>query len=344
MTTLEPRAFNGRKTFRLNTMGLPRRKFLRLAAGASALATVSRLAWADTYPSRPVRMLVGFPPGGPTDIIARLIGPWLSQRLGQPFVVENRPGAASSIAAEEVVRSPPDGYTLFLESAPNVTNTTLYPNLHFNFLRDIAPVASVMRTPIVMVVNESVPVRTVPDFIAYAKTRPGKISFASPGIGTTSHLAGELFKLMAGVDMVHVPYRGSMAAITDLLGGQVQVQFDTPLTLVEYIRVGKLRALAVTTASRAEALPEVPAMGGFLPGYEASAWFGFGAPKDTSAEIIGRLNKEINAALADANIKARFADLGATVFVQTPKEFGKFLTDETDKWAKVIQTANIQPE
>jgi tripartite-type tricarboxylate transporter receptor subunit TctC len=291
-----------------------------------------------------VRFIVGFPPGGPTDIIARLIAPFLSQRLGQPFVVENRPGAASNVAAEEVVRSSPDGYTLFLASSPNVINTTLYPELRFKFARDMAPVASLMRVPIVMSVNETVPAKTVPDFIAYAKTRPGKISFATPGLGTTSQLAGELFKMATGVDMVHVPYRGSAAAMTDLLGGQVQVLFDTPLTQVGYIRTGKIRGLAVTTATRAEALPDVPPMGDFLPGYEASAWFGITAARNTPAEITDTLNKEINAALADATLKGRFADLGATVFMQSPAEFGKLLTDETEKWAKVIAAAGIKPD
>ncbi len=325
-------------------MKFSRRIFLHLVAGAAALPAVSRIAWAQTYPTRPVRIIVGFPPGGPGDIIARLIGQWLSQRLGQPFVIENRPGAGSSIAAEEVVRAAPDGYTLLIVSAPNVTNTTLYPNLNFNFTRDIAPVASVMRTPVVMVVNESIPAKTVPEFIAYAKTKPGKISFASPGIGTTSHLAGELFKMTAGVDMVHVPYRGSAAALTDLLGGQVQVLFNPPLGLVDYITTGKIRALAVTTAARADALPEVPPMSDFLSSYEASAWFGIGAPKNTPAEIVDRLNKEVNAGLADATIKTHLADLGAAVFVQSPAEFEKFLADETEKWAKVITAAGIKAE
>jgi tripartite-type tricarboxylate transporter receptor subunit TctC len=325
-------------------MKLPRRRFLHLVASAAIFRALVGTARADTYPSRPVRIIVGFPPGGPTDIAARLIGQWLSQRLGKPFVVENRPGAGSSIAAEEVVRAPPDGYTLFLVSLPNVTNTTLYPNLNFNFTRDIAPVASLMRTPIVMLVNESIPAKTVPEIIAYAKTKPGKISFASPGIGTTAHLAGELFKMTAGVDMVHVPYRGSAPALTDLLGGHVQVLFNPALSLVEYITTGKIRALAVTTAARAEALPDVPSMSEFLSSYEASAWFGVGAPKNTPAEIIDRLNKEINAGLADATIKTRLADLGAAVFVESPAEFGKFIADETEKWGNVIHAANIKAE
>ena len=325
-------------------MKLPRRRFLHLAAGAAALPAVSRVAWAQTYPTRPVRIVVGFPPGGPTDIAARLIGQWLSERLGQPFIIENRPGATGNIGTETVVKAPPDGYTLLLVTSASAVNATLYQNLDFNFIRDIAPVAGIMRVPIVMVVNASVPAKTVPEFIAYAKANPGKINFASPGNGTVSHLAGELFNMTAGVDIVHVPYRGSAPALTDLLGGQVQVIFDTPVTLVEYIRSGKLRALAVGTAARAEALPDVPPMGDFLPGYEASGWFGVGTAKNTPPEITDKLNKEINASLADATIKARLADLGATVFVASPAEFGKFIADEKEKLAKVLLAANIKPE
>jgi tripartite-type tricarboxylate transporter receptor subunit TctC len=325
-------------------MKLPRRSFLQLAAGAAALPAVSQIARAQTYPTRPVRIIVGFAPGGPTDIAARLIGQRLSERLGQPFVIENRPGGGSNIGAEVVAKALPDGYTLLLVTSANAANATLYPNLNFNFLRDIAPVAGIMRAPIVMAVNASIPARTVPEFIEYAKANPGKINFASVGTGTGTHIAGELFKMMAGVDMTHVPYRGSAPALTDLLGGQVQVIFDVPVTLVEHIRTGKLRALAVGTASRAEALPDVPSMGDFLPGYEASAWFGVEVPKNTPPEIVDRLNKEINASLADATIKARLADLGATVFVASPAEFGKFIADETGKWGKVIRAANIKPE
>jgi tripartite-type tricarboxylate transporter receptor subunit TctC len=325
-------------------MKLPRRSFLQLAAGAAELPAVSQIARAQTYPTRPVRIIVGFAPGGPTDIAARLIGQRLSERLGQPFVIENRPGGGSNIGAEVVAKALPDGYTLLLVTSANAANATLYPNLNFNFLRDIAPVAGIMRAPIVMAVNASIPARTVPEFIEYAKANPGKINFASVGTGTGTHIAGELFKMMAGVDMTHVPYRGSAPALTDLLGGQVQVIFDVPVTLVEHIRTGKLRALAVGTASRAEALPDVPSMGDFLPGYEASAWFGVEVPKNTPPEIVDRLNKEINASLADATIKARLADLGATVFVASPAEFGKFIADETGKWGKVIRAANIKPE
>jgi tripartite-type tricarboxylate transporter receptor subunit TctC len=324
-------------------MKLPRRKFLHLAAGAAALPTVSRLAWAQAaYPTRPVRIIIGFPPGGPSDLAARLIGQWLSDRLGQPFIIENRPGASSNIGTEAVVKASADGYTLLLVSSASAANATLYDKL--NFTRDIAPVAGIIRIPIVMVANASVPAKTVPEFIAYAKANPRKINFASPGNGTTAHVAGELFKMAAGVDIVHVPYRGSAPALTDLLGGQVQVIFDTPVTLVEHIRAGKLHALAVGTAARAKVLPDVPPMGDFLLGYEASAWFGIGAPKNTPPEIVDRLNKEINAGLADATIKARLTDLGATMFAGSPAEFGKFVASEIEKWGKVIRMANIKPE
>ena len=294
-------------------MKLPRRKFLHLAAGAAALPAVSRVAWAQAYPTRPVRIIVGLPPGGATDIVARLIGQWLSERLGQPFVIENRPGAGTNIGTEAVVRAPPDGYTLLLVGRRNAINATLYDKLNFNFIRDIAPVAGIIRVPLVMVVNPSVPAKTVPEFIAYAKANPGKINMASAGIGTPGHVAGELFKMMAGVDMVHVPYRGAAPALTDLLGGQVQVMFGTTVSSIEHIRAGKLRALAVTTATRSEALPDIPTVGEFVPGYEASAVFGIGAPRNTPAEIVDKLNKEINAALADPKIKARLADLGGAV-------------------------------
>jgi tripartite-type tricarboxylate transporter receptor subunit TctC len=325
-------------------MKLPRRTFLHLAAGAVTLPAFSRIAWTQSYPSRPVRWIVGFAPAGPADILARLIGQWLSERLGQPFVIENRPGAASNIATEAVVRAPADGYTLLMVGSPNAINATLYDKLNFNFIRDIAPVANIMRGPLVMVVNPSLPANTVPEFIAYAKAHPGKINMASGGNGSTPHVAGELFKMMTGVDMNHVPYRGAAPALTDLLAGQVQVYFANTPASIEHIRAGKLRALAVTTATRSDALPDLPTVGDFVPGYEASTWFGVGAPKATPAEIVEKLNKEINAGLADPKMKARLADLGGTVLAVSPADFGKLIADETEKWAKVIRTANIKPE
>jgi tripartite-type tricarboxylate transporter receptor subunit TctC len=323
---------------------LPRRKFLHLTAGAAALPAVSRVAWAQTYPTRPVRWIVGYPPAGATDIAARLMGQWLSDRLGQPFVIENRPGASGNIGTEAVVNAPPDGYTLLLVNAGNAINATLYEKLKYNLIRDIAPVAGIIRVPLVMQVNPSVPVKTVPEFIAYAKANPGKLNMASAGNGTPQHVSGELFKMMAGVNMTHVPYRGSAPALTDLLGGQVQVVFDTTLASIEYIRAGRLRPLAVTTATRLEALPEIPTVSDFLPGYEASGWYGVGAPKDTPTEIVDKLNKEINAALANPKIKAQLADLGGIVLALSPAEFGKLIADETEKWGKVIRAANIKPE
>jgi len=325
-------------------MKLPRRRFLHLAAGAAALPALSRIARAQTYPSRPVRWVVPFPPGGVTDIVARLISQWLSERLGQPFVIENRPGAGGNIGAETVVKAAPDGYTLYLSSSPNAISATLYDNLNFNFIRDIAPVASISISPLVMEVNPSVPAKTVPEFVAYAKANSGKLNMASNGNGTTSHLAGELFKMMTGINMLHVPYRGAAPALTDLIGGQVQVMFDVMASSIEHIRAGKLRALAVTTATRSEALPDVPNVGEFLPGFEASAWQGVGVPKNTPTEIVDRLNKEMNAALADPKIKARLADLGSSVFSSSPADFGRFIAAETEKWGKVIRTANIKPE
>jgi tripartite-type tricarboxylate transporter receptor subunit TctC len=325
-------------------MKLPRRKFLRLAAGAAALPAVSHFAWAQTYPTRPVRLVVGFPPGGGTDIIARLIGEWLSERLGQQLVIENRPGAGSNIATEGVVRAAADGYTLLLVSAAHAINATLYDRLNYNFLRDIAPVAGVIRVPNLMEVNPSLPPKSVPEFIAYAKANPGKVNYASGGNGTAQHLSGELFKMMTGVVMVHVPYRGDAPALTDLIGGQVQVMFGSIPPSVEHIRAGKLRALAVTTATRSEALPDIPTVSDFVPGYEASAWYGIGAPRNTPAEIVDKLNKEINAALSDPKIKARLADLGGTVLSGSPADFGKLIADETEKWGKVIRAANIKPE
>jgi tripartite-type tricarboxylate transporter receptor subunit TctC len=325
-------------------MKLPRRQFLHLAAGAAALPAVSRIAWAQAYPTRPVRIVVGFAPGGGVDIVARLIGQWLSERLGQQFIIENRPGAGTNIATEAVVRAPADGYTLLLVNAANAVNATLYDNLSFNFVRDIAPVAGIMAASSVMVVHPSVPAKTIPEFIAYAKANPRKINMASGGIGSPSHVAGELFKMMAGVGMIHVPYRGLAPALTDLLGGQVQVIFGAVTSSIEYIKAGRLRALAVTTAKRSEALPDLPTVGEFVPGYEASQWYGLGVAKNAPTEIIDRLNKEINVALADPNMKARLADLGGTALVGSPAEFGKLIVEETDKWAEVIQAANIKPE
>ena len=325
-------------------MKLPRRKFLHLAACAAALPAMSRVAGAQAYPTRPVRWIVGYPPAGATDIAARLMGQWLSDRLGQPFVIENRPGASGNIGTEAVVNALPDGYTLLLVNAGNAINATLYEKLKYNLIRDIAPVAGIIRVPLVMQVNPSVPVKTVPEFIAYAKANPGKLNMASAGNGTPQHVSGELFKMMAGVNMTHVPYRGSAPALTDLLGGQVQVVFDTTLASIEYIRAGRLRPLAVTTATRLEALPEIPTVSDFLPGYEASGWYGVGAPKDTPTEIVDKLNKEINAALANPKIKAQLADLGGIVLALSPAEFGKLIADETEKWGKVIRAANIKPE
>src|SRR5262245_46084671 len=325
-------------------MKLPRRNFLHLAAGAAALPTILRVARAQSYPARPVRIVVGFAPAGPGDIVARLIGQWLSERLGQQFVIDNRPGGGGNIGTEAVVRAPADGYTLLLCGTPNATNATLYEKLNFNFLRDIAPVAGVLRGPYVLVVNPSVPTKSVPEFIAYAKAKPRKLNMASGGVGTGAHIAGELFKMMAGVDMVHVPYRSAGPAYNDLFGGQVQVIFATTVASIGYIRAGRLRALAVTAATRSAALPQIPTVGEFVPGYEASVWFGLGAPRNTPAEIIDRLNKEINAALADPNMKARLADLGGTPLPGLPAEFGKLIADETEKWGNVIRALNIKAE
>jgi tripartite-type tricarboxylate transporter receptor subunit TctC len=326
-------------------MKLPhRRQFLHLAAGAAALPAISRIAWAQAYPSRPVRIVAPTAPGGAPDILARLIGPWLSGRLGQQFVVENRPGGGTNIGTEAVVRAPADGYTLLLVATTNTINATLYDKLNFDFLREIAPVAGITRQPIVMVVNPSVPAKTVPEFTAYAKANPGKINLGSPGIGSPGHVAGELFKMMAGVDLVHVPYRGGGPVMTDLLGGQVQVLFGSTSLTIEQIRAGKLRPLAVTTATRWEGLPDIPTVNDFVSGYEASAVFGLGAPKNTPAEIIDTLNKEINAALADPNMKARLADLGGTVLAGSPADFGKLIAEETEKWGKVVKFSGVKPE
>jgi tripartite-type tricarboxylate transporter receptor subunit TctC len=325
-------------------MKLPRRTFLYLTVVAALFPVVSGFATAQTYPTRPVRIVVGFAPGGATDILARLLGQWLSERLGQQFIVENRPGAGTNIATEAVVRAPADGYTLLLASPPAAINATLYEKLAFNFIRDIAPVASIARAPWVLEVNPSVPAKSVPELIAHAKANPGRINMATVGVGSGPHLAGELFKMMTGVNMVFVSYRGAGAALTDLMGGQVQMNFDAIPGSIEFIRAGKLRALAVTTSTRSEALPETPTLGEFLPGYEASFWAGFGAPKNTSAEVIDTLSMEINAALADPKMRARLADLGATVLAGSPAEFSKLIVEQTEKWAKVIRAGNIRPE
>jgi tripartite-type tricarboxylate transporter receptor subunit TctC len=323
-------------------MKLPRRKFLHLAAGAAALPAVSRMARAQAYPTRPVRILVGFTAGGAVDIAARVIGQWLSEQFRQQFIVENRPGGSSNIAAAAVIRAPADGYTLLQGSATNAINATLYEKLNFNFMMDITPIAGVTRFPNVMEVNASFPATTVPEFIAYAKVNPGKINMSSAGIGTSQHLSGELFKMMTGVDLVHVPYRGAPQALTDLLGGQVQVSFDPVLASIEHIKSGKLRALAVTTATRSEVLPDVPTVGEFVPGYEASGWNGVCAPKNTPIDIIEKLNKEINAGLADPKMKAKLADLGGTTLPGSSSDFGKLIAEETEKWGKVIRAANIK--
>jgi tripartite-type tricarboxylate transporter receptor subunit TctC len=321
-----------------------RRGFLKLAAGVAALPLASRFAWAQAYPSRPVRLVVGFAAGGTQDVIARLLGQALSERLGQQIVIENRPGASSNIAAEAVIRSPPDGYTLFMIGPNNAINATLYEKLTFDIVRDMAAVAGVMRVPNVMEVHPSVPAASVPEFIAYAKANPGKINFVSGGVGTSVHVSGELFKLMTGVNMVHVPYRGAGPALIDLVGGQGQVMFDNLPSSIQHIRSGKLRALAVTTATRSDALPEIPTVGEFVPGYEASAFFGISAPRATPPEIVRRLNDVINALLAEPKLRARFADLGGTALAGTPAEFGKLIADETEKWAKVVTFSGAKPE
>jgi tripartite-type tricarboxylate transporter receptor subunit TctC len=323
---------------------LPRRNFLHLTAGAAALPAMPRIARAQAYPSRPVRIIAPTAPGGAPDIIARLIGPWLSERLGQQFVVENRPGSGNNIGTEAVVRASPDGYTLLIVSSSNTINATLYDKLNFVFLRDIAAVAGIISLPFVMVVNPSVPAKTVPEFIAHAKANPGKISFGSPGIGTPGHVSGELFKIMTGVEMIHVPYRGGSPVVSDLLGGQVQVLFGTTSLTVEQVRAGKLRALAVTGATRWEGLPDIPTVADFVSGYEAISLFGLGAPKQTPAAIIERLNREINAALDNPNLKTRLVDLGGTLLAGSPADFGKLIADDTEKWGKVIRAANIKPE
>jgi tripartite-type tricarboxylate transporter receptor subunit TctC len=325
-------------------MSLARRRFLHLAAGVVALPAIARVASAQAYPARPVRFIVPFSPGGVSDIIGRLMGQWLSDRLGQPFLIENRPGAGSNVGTEAVVNAAADGYTLLMVGSSNAVNATFYEKLGFNFIRDIAPVASIFRAPHIMEVHASFPATTVPEFIAYAKANPGTINMASGGSGTTSHMSGELFKMMAGVDMVHVPYRGGGPALTDMLGGQVQVMFDNAASSIEYIRAGRLRALAVTTATRVEALPDVPAVAEFVPGYEASNMTGVGAPRKTPADIVDKLNREINAALADPTMRARFADLSGAPLSGSPADFGTLIVDETKKWAKVVRAANVRAE
>jgi tripartite-type tricarboxylate transporter receptor subunit TctC len=325
-------------------MKLPRRSFLHLAASAAALSAASRIAQAENYPTRPVRIIVPVPPGGALDILARLIGQWLSVRLGQPFIIDNRPGGATNIGVETVVRAPADGYTLLLIPGSVTANATLYKNLNFNFIRDIVPVAMISTLPLVMEVNLSVPAKTVAEFIAYAKANPGKISMASDGIGSTSHIGGELFKLMTGVDMLHVPYRGGAPALTDLMGGSVQVLFSPLPESIAVIRAGKVRALAVTTTTRSAALPELPTVSDTVPGFDATTWQGIGAPKDTPGEIVTALNKEINTGLADAKIRERLADLGSQPMPMSPAEFKKYIADETAKWGKVIPAANIKAE
>jgi tripartite-type tricarboxylate transporter receptor subunit TctC len=325
-------------------MKLPRRTFLHLAAGAAALPVISRFAWTQAYPSRPVRIIVGFAPGQAIDIVTRIIGQWLSEQLGQQFIIENRPGAGGNIATEAVVRAPPDGYTLLAIGSNNMINATLYEKLNYTFIRDIAPVASIYRVPQVMEVNPSFPAKTVPEFIAYAKAHPGEISFASAGNGSVAHVTGELFKMMTGVSLLHVPYRGAPPALTDLIGGQVHVMFDNMPSSVEHIRAGRLRPLAVTATTRWQGLPDVPTLGDFVSGFETNAWAGIGAPKNTPAEIIDTLSREINAALADPTIKARFAELGGEVLALSPGEYGKLIAEETEKWAKVIKFSGAKPD
>jgi tripartite-type tricarboxylate transporter receptor subunit TctC len=322
---------------------LSRRKFFHLAAGAAALPAMSRIASAQAYPSRPVRIILGFAPGQAIDIVTRIIGQWLSEQLGQQFIIENRPGAGGNIATEAVVRAPPDGYTLLAIGSNNMINVTLYEKLNYDFIRDIAPVASIYRVPQIMEVNPSFPAKTVLEFIAYAKAHPGEISFASAGNGSVAHVTGELFKMMTGVDMLHVPYRGAPPALTDLISGQVHVMFDNMPSSIEHIRAGRLRPLAVTATTRWQEFPDIPTVADFVPGFETSAWAGIGAPKNTPAEIIDKLNREINGALLDPKIKARIADLGGMVLALSPTEYGKRIEEETEKWAKVIKFSGAKP-
>jgi tripartite-type tricarboxylate transporter receptor subunit TctC len=325
-------------------MNVPRRQFLQLTVGAAALPAFARDALAQSYPSRPVRWIVGFAPGGGNDIVARLMGQWLSERLGQPFIVDNRPGGGANIATEAVVNAAPDGYTLLMAGIPNATNAALYPNLKFNFMREIMPVVGILRIPNVMVVHPAFPAKTLPEFLSFAKANPGKINMASPGTGSGGHLSGELFKLMAGVNLVHVPFRGNGPALTALIGGQVDVLFPSPPSSIEHIRAGQLRGLAVTSAARSAALPDLPTIAEFVPGYEMTAWFGVGVPKGTPADIIDRLNREINSGLSDPKLQARFVSEAGTVIGGSPADFGKLIADETEKWAKVIAATNMKPE
>jgi tripartite-type tricarboxylate transporter receptor subunit TctC len=325
-------------------MHLPRRKFLHLAVGAAALPAASRIAWAQAYPARPVHWVVGYTPGGGNDIIARLMGQWLQERLGQPFVIENRPGAASNIATEAVVKAPADGYTLLLINFANAANATMYKNLKFNFVRDIVPAAGIVTVPNLILVGPSVPAKTLPEFIAFAKANPGKVTMASSGVGSTGHLAQELLKMLAGVDLVHVPYRGNGPAVTDLLGGQVQALIASLPSSIEYVKAGKVRALAVTSAKRPETLPDLPAAIEFIPGYEVSSWYGIGVPRNTPAGVVATLNREVNAGLADAKTMAKLAQEGGLSIAGTPADFAKLIADETEKWGKVINAANIKAE
>jgi tripartite-type tricarboxylate transporter receptor subunit TctC len=325
-------------------MDVPRRKFLHVAAGAAAFPAISSMTWAQTYPSRSVRLIVPFPPGGPNDVFARLIGQWLSERLGQPFIIDHRPGAGGNIGTEVVVKAAPDGYTLLLINSNHTVNATLYDKLNYNFIRDIAPIVAIIRLPLVLVLNPLLPAKTLLEFIAHAKANPGKLNYASVGNGSTPHVAGELFKMMTGIDIVHVPYRGAVQALTDLISGQVQAMFIVPGVVTEHIKAGKLCGVAVTAATRSDVLPDLPTVGSIVAGYDATTWFGIGAPKNMPSEIVDKLNKEINAALANPKIKAQLADLGGTALTLSPTEFAKLIADDTEKWGKVIRAANIKPD
>ena len=325
-------------------MDVPRRKFLHVAAGAAAVLAVSGRTWAQTYPSHSVRLIVPFPPGGPNDVFARLIGQWLHERLGQPIIIDHRPGAGGNIGTEVVVKAAPDGYTLLLINSNHTVNATLYDKLNYNFIRDIAPVAAIIQLPLVLVLNPLLPAKTLLEFTAHAKANPGKLNYASVGNGSTPHVAGELFKMMTGIDMVHVPYRGAVQALTDLISGQVQAMFIVPGVVTEHIKAGKLCGVAVTAATRSDVLPDLPTVGSIVAGYDATTWFGIGAPKNMPSEIVDKLNKEINAALANPKIKAQLADLGGTALTLSPTEFAKLIADDTEKWGKVIRAANIKPD